>query len=609
MRKENILADANEVLNRNAVTFDTHRRYNNQDAWPFMYPFVPKPYLETDVLNDGKGLLGIKVPAGAIKEIPVNLDRDSVYRLINIKYTPFRCSLGAAVESGNTMTVTAGSTTMTGVGTDFLTTMSKGDYLAWLDDNGNIQHGVVDTITSKTVLDLEQAVTQTATAVAIFLCVFKWYDTVPALDTDGEISADLTGTITTAVDSTGFVGVGTDFDAEVIAGEILTWIDDAGVRKYGKVASITNDTNIVLEDAADSVATGVAFGKLDALEGSITVAPGGAAMVGVDTEFVTDLAVGDVVEAVDADGQPRQFIIDTITDATNIVISETLAAGDPGVPAGSTFRRVGRVQTGTITADAANRLVTGGGGSLFTEELKEGDVIFYADASGVCTRARVSDIVSDTEFKSTQPLIASGAGVTYALGNLDHRANFQTFTGTIGIAASGTAVVGVGTLFTEELTVGQKFTVTDSAGANIIVKVATITDDTNIVLETAIGTDAVTAGSSFFAVSSRLPSNLFRYRPLTEFLRVSVIMSSLRGRYLYGGTQEFISANNPAEAGLQERPHLISSLQGADDGLGMLRTSMVFPWSSSVKIKVHNLYSEEIIINGNLFGYKISPGE
>ena len=604
----NAVYAAGEVLNRAAVTFETDRRYNNQNAWPFWFPFIPKPYLNTDIFNNGLGLLGIRIPAGQTRDIPIQIDRDSVYRLINVKYTPYRCSIGRALEVGNTMSVTVGSTTMTGVGTAYLTTVSKGDHISWLDDNSNIQFGTVDSITSNTVLILEEAANVAATGVAMFTCNFVYYDTVPAQQRDVDFSADLTGTITTVAGALTFVGVGTDFDAEVVVGESLSYTDDDGNVQIVVVDTITNDTNIVLAGPAPTVGTGVAFQKVNALEGSITVAPGGAAMVGVDTEFVTDLTVGDVVEAIDVSGVKRHFIIDTITDATNIIIAETLAATDPGVAAGTSFRIVARVQTGTVTVTAVNRLVTGGG-TAFTEELKQGDFIFYEDAAGICVRCPVSDIISDTELKSSQPVTASGAGVTYALGMLTNRANIITLTGTIGIAASGTAVVGVGTVFTEELTVGQKISVTDDDGNNIIVEIETITNDTAIVLRVAIGTTAVTAGAAFFVAGALLPGNLFNYRPLTQFLRVTAIMTSLRTRYLYGGSQTFISPNAVANGGNQERPQLISSLQGIDDGLGQLRTAAIFGYDSSFKIRVTNLYTEDILLNGTLFGYKITLGD
>ena len=99
---------------------------------------------------------------------------------------------------------------------------------------------------------------------------------------------------------------------------------------------------------------------------------------------------------------------------------------------------------------------------------------------------------------------------------------------------------------------------------------------------------------------SPVPTNLLKYRRLTDYIRVTVSMPSLRNRYLMGGLQE-------DNSGLLERPHIISSLQGNDDGLGQLRTESLQPYEGIINIRFHNDYSEDVIINGPLFGYKINP--
>lgn len=57
-----------------------------------------------------------------------------------------------------------------------------------------------------------------------------------------------------------------------------------------------------------------------------------------------------------------------------------------------------------------------------------------------------------------------------------------TQTGTIAITATSTAIVGTNTLFTSELVAGDKIRVTSN---NELLTVATVTDDTNIVLSAA----------------------------------------------------------------------------------------------------------------------------
>jgi hypothetical protein len=92
---ENTYKDAALVLNRRSVEFGEDMRYQDQKAWPFWYPFIPWPYLNTDELNGGLGLMGHRVPAGRIVDIPVNLARDAAFRLINLKYTVYRPGYGS----------------------------------------------------------------------------------------------------------------------------------------------------------------------------------------------------------------------------------------------------------------------------------------------------------------------------------------------------------------------------------------------------------------------------------------------------------------------------------------------------------------------------------
>jgi hypothetical protein len=525
MIKGNLEKDVAEILSRSAVTFDTDRRYNNQKAWPFWYPFIPKPYLETDILNNGLGLQGITVRAGETKEINVRLDRDTIYRQLNVKYTPFRCSLGPQITG--TISTTAGDATVTGTGTTFTTAAPKGTHISWLDDAGNIRHGVVDSVTSNTSLELEQPVTTATTDANFFHCLLLWYDTPP-------------------------------------------------MQKRDTYAATT---------------------------GTIEIAAGGDDIAGSGTDFDPEINVGDVIQVEDADGVLRNFMIATRSNDTTATITETLAAGDPGVPAGSTFTVIATALTGTITADPANRLITGVGTS-FDEEVKRGDTLFFPNTSGVVQAAPASDIASDLLLKTSQPIQASSAGDNIARGVGTNQAEFKTLTGTISAAAAGTAIVGTGTSFTTELRPGDRIQVVDSDGVLQLFEVDTITDDTNLDVVATIDT-AAAAGSTFFLAGSILPKNLFRYRPLTDFIRVSYIMKSLRGRYLYGGTQEFLDPSRPTNSGLRERPHLISALQGADDGLGMLRTAMLFAYDSVCALRIQNLYTEDIIINGALYGYKV----
>lgn len=148
-----LVRDATAILNKNAVQFDAHRRYNNQAAWPFWYPLVPKPYLETDTLNNGLGLLGHTIEPDSRKEINVQLDRDSVYRLINLKYTASFCAPGTLLTG--TIIVTAGSVDVVGDETLFTSELKIGDPITYEDENFIRRCSVVKTITDNENLTIE----------------------------------------------------------------------------------------------------------------------------------------------------------------------------------------------------------------------------------------------------------------------------------------------------------------------------------------------------------------------------------------------------------------------------------------------------------------------
>jgi len=446
MRKSNLKAGLERVLERPAVQFNANKKWNNQKAWPFWYPFVPYPYLDTDWRNNGLGLLGFPVPPGRILDIPVTLEQDTVFRLLNLKYSLYREAPGAALTG--TIEATAGSTTLTGTLTVFTTEAPAGTPLIWVNDNGTYSSGVVASVTNDTTLILEQAPTvATAAGAALFLRQLLWYDTVP------------------------------------------------------------NKQNTAIAD----------------LTGTISIAAGGTAVVGVLTLFTAELNAGDVFQVTDDAGIVRNFMVDTITNDLAMDVTETLSA-TVGVAAGATFRLIGNVlpSGGTVTLTGANNLVTGAG-TDFVTDVTMGDTLYVPDAAGVVQGLRADAVISTTLLKFTQPLSNSGAGANMAVG---------------------------------------------------------------------VSTSA----------ASPVPSSIFTYYPLTSFVRATLLFPSLRGRYSYGGTQKYLIQTQ----GLRERPRLITDLQGIDDGLGQVRSEALLPSEGGVQMRITNNFSETIIVNGELFGYKIA---
>lgn len=71
------------------------------------------------------------------------------------------------------------------------------------------------------------------------------------------IGSNLTGTLDAIVaGATAVVGTLTNFDPEVSVGDILTFLDTAGARRYYTVKTVTDDTNIVLTNPVATASSG-----------------------------------------------------------------------------------------------------------------------------------------------------------------------------------------------------------------------------------------------------------------------------------------------------------------------------------------------------------------
>jgi len=526
--KTNLKQEAGTIINRPAIDFDTDRRYNNQNAWPFFYSFVPKPYLNTDQLNDGLGLHGITVPAGRVVDIPIRLERDTVYRQINVRYSPFTVTLGP--DTGETGTTAVGSKE---ISSSDGAAYDVGQDIAWIDDSGEIKNGVIRRISGNTLI-LENKVDSVATAVKIYNRAFRWFET-PATPYSGE-SMTLTGTISIAANQSpaygeGFdvVGVGTAFDTELEVGDVITAENSEGAIATYTVQAITNATNMRIADrlAEDvEVFAGTSYslsGRHLESTGTISIAAGGNAVVGVGTLFTTEYSVGDIFKTVNTDGSERYFVVATITDNLNMTVTETLSAIES--VSGAEFSKIGTGLTGTAAASSTNKTITGTG-TAFTTEVSEGDLIPVLITGGAVKFVVVEKIISDT-------LLLVDRFYSDALG----------VAGVYGVLVS----------------------------------------------------DSSTLRSLLIAT------------PLTQYLEVSYIMNSQRGRYLYGGTQVF-TAPDSDDSGMQERPLKVKSLQGFRDGIGQLRTPTLQPYEAICTIRIHNTYSSDIIVAGSLYGYKVSLG-
>lgn len=166
MIQENAVLASAEVLNKNAVKFDSDRKWNNQKFWPYWYPLIPYPWQETDTLNKGQGLLGIEILPGQIKDISIITDRDTAYRLLNLKYTVY--SANEATTGAGTLTMVSGSTAVVGVGSNFTTLFPDG--IGWLTfiggSTGLLRTVFVESVTDATNLVLSSPAPESAAGVA-----------------------------------------------------------------------------------------------------------------------------------------------------------------------------------------------------------------------------------------------------------------------------------------------------------------------------------------------------------------------------------------------------------------------------------------------------------
>ena len=171
-----------------------------------------------------------------------------------------------------TMTVTAGTKAITGVGTLFDSELVAGTSVILLEG----EHHLIATVTNDT--DCDTTVNHVA----------------------GAAEAALTGTVSVTASEADVVGVGTAFESELVAGESVIKIG----TEYIVVLTITDDENLILASAHTAGASGVTaylaptadLATPTLLTGTVSVGAGTKAVTGVGTTFLADLSVGDVVK-------------------------------------------------------------------------------------------------------------------------------------------------------------------------------------------------------------------------------------------------------------------------------------------------------------------------
>ncbi len=181
-----------------------------------------------------------------------------------------------------TGTITTNSGTPTLVGgtlTLFSQELAVGLTLVWLDDNGVVRSGIISAITSDLALVLGSAQSYTAGTMLTANTTLKGaYSLAGAVGVAGStidipfialnnlepfafFLGSVTGVtppqgrITMAGGSVNVVGVGTSFTTDFATSSIIAWRDDAGVRRTGCVATVTDDTHLTLTTTTSMTGT------------------------------------------------------------------------------------------------------------------------------------------------------------------------------------------------------------------------------------------------------------------------------------------------------------------------------------------------------------------
>lgn len=182
----------------------------------------------------------------------------------------------AAALTG-TLINTAGSATVTGAGTAFTTELVVGATIVWADDSGNVRVGVINTITNATTLTLTAVTSNlaasmfsgvnTAAGVGYILVLpgptlslnFATLNTVYPMDfflADTSKNLALTGVLTFTAGSAAVTGAGTSFTTQISVGQILRYVDFAGVQHTVRVTVITSDTALTLSAVIPAAGSG-----------------------------------------------------------------------------------------------------------------------------------------------------------------------------------------------------------------------------------------------------------------------------------------------------------------------------------------------------------------
>lgn len=213
------------------------------------------------------------------------------------------------------------------------------------------------------------------------------------------------------------------------------------------------------------------------LQGTVSLTNASAILSGNQTQFTAVLEVGFKLMI-----EGNVYEVATIDSDTSLTLTQAATADVNGVTA---YRES---QLFTVSTDQQNQhfLIDAKGNAHFTPAQGTGEVRVAGTLNASEIHGNGSNITHINPDNFSKPIEAAQLGAipsTQITGPLNSRAVFKNnISGTISTV--GTAVTGTATLFTQELVVGQSI-----LAAGQILRVASITDDTNLVLQNPTSPD------------------------------------------------------------------------------------------------------------------------
>lgn len=248
----------------------------------------------------------------------------------------------------------------------------------------------------------------------------------------------------------------------------------------------------------------------------------------------------------------------------------------------------------------AGNLITGVG-TLFLSELRSGDVIWVDVGGGPIRYYTVSQILSDTSFRTGEDISPEfgNIGETSPFGKMQSRntpaiywpgreAHNYTLTGRISFAGgfvSPVAISGLGTFFLSELVLGDKIRVMDDAGVEHFLVISSIIDEST----------ATAFGQGGAAACTNKRASKF-YTDYTD-IEFEIYASGGGGQRLLGKGR--VLSNQGVNGG--GNPEIVPG----GGGFAAIRRPYLYGKAGAVTVRVKNLRNDARRVHAHLFGVRI----